>query len=325
MREGDNFLLDEISLAEDAVLERLNSVVENSRTVVLAEKPGSSLSSRTVVAHPHFQLFATMNPGGDFGKRELSPALRSRFTEIWVPTLDVIDDFRLVLEKAFPLSSVCGVLGKRKLGYLKWFNRSVGADLSRAPSTLSLSLRDILKWSAFVKVCVEKPCPLDKWEAYLDGAKLMHLDGLGLGTGMSKEQSVSITEEAQQFLFDQVAQEQGHLPEISHEAFSRNSEHVGIRPFWIGKGTETVCGKPDFSFSAPTPWQNTRRILRALQLHKPILLEGPPTGQRLVRINLSEQTDISDLIGSDIPTHNEDSSTSVFHWAENDPGFCLMS
>lgn len=26
-----------------------------------------------------------MNPGGDFGKRELSPALRNRFTEIWVP------------------------------------------------------------------------------------------------------------------------------------------------------------------------------------------------------------------------------------------------
>lgn len=25
-----------------------------------------------------------MNPSGDFGKRELSPALRNRFTEIWV-------------------------------------------------------------------------------------------------------------------------------------------------------------------------------------------------------------------------------------------------
>ncbi len=25
-----------------------------------------------------------MNPSGDYGKRELSPALRNRFTEIWV-------------------------------------------------------------------------------------------------------------------------------------------------------------------------------------------------------------------------------------------------
>jgi midasin len=28
-----------------------------------------------------------MNPGGDFGKKELSPALRNRFTEIWVPSM----------------------------------------------------------------------------------------------------------------------------------------------------------------------------------------------------------------------------------------------
>jgi len=28
-----------------------------------------------------------MNPGGDFGKRELSPALRNRFTEVWVEAI----------------------------------------------------------------------------------------------------------------------------------------------------------------------------------------------------------------------------------------------
>jgi len=29
-------------------------------------------------------MVATMNPGNDFGKKELSPALRNRMTEIWV-------------------------------------------------------------------------------------------------------------------------------------------------------------------------------------------------------------------------------------------------
>jgi len=38
MKNGDMFVIDEISLAEDAVLERLNSVLEPSRTLVLAEK-----------------------------------------------------------------------------------------------------------------------------------------------------------------------------------------------------------------------------------------------------------------------------------------------
>ena len=55
--------------------------------------------------------------------------------------------------------------------------------------------------------------------------------------------------------------------------------------------------------------------MRALQLPQPILLEGSPgvgktslisalakaSGHSLVRINLSEQTDIADLLGCDLP------------------------
>ena len=40
---GDHFLIDEISLADDAVLERLNSVLESSRTLTLAEKVSRGL------------------------------------------------------------------------------------------------------------------------------------------------------------------------------------------------------------------------------------------------------------------------------------------
>ena len=29
---------------------------------------------------------ATMNPGGDYGKKELSPALANRFTVVWCET-----------------------------------------------------------------------------------------------------------------------------------------------------------------------------------------------------------------------------------------------
>ncbi len=38
MREGGCVLLDEISLAEDAVLERLNSVLEPERKLLVAER-----------------------------------------------------------------------------------------------------------------------------------------------------------------------------------------------------------------------------------------------------------------------------------------------
>jgi midasin (ATPase involved in ribosome maturation) len=89
MRQGAMFLVDELSLAEDGVLERLNSALEPSRTITLAERaggPAGSADVETITAAPGWRLLATMNPGGDFGKRELSPALRNRFTEIWVPS-----------------------------------------------------------------------------------------------------------------------------------------------------------------------------------------------------------------------------------------------
>ena len=82
MQEGALLLIDEISLANDSVLERLNSVFEQDRVLMVTEK--SSQQAIKIVAHDKFNIVATMNPSGDFGKKELSPALRNRMTEIWV-------------------------------------------------------------------------------------------------------------------------------------------------------------------------------------------------------------------------------------------------
>lgn len=84
MKEDGFFLLDEISLADDSVLERLNSVLEVEKSLVLAEKGSPEDKDSEVellTAGKKFRILATMNPGGDFGKKELSPALRNRFTE----------------------------------------------------------------------------------------------------------------------------------------------------------------------------------------------------------------------------------------------------
>ncbi|GIZ03541.1 midasin [Caerostris extrusa] len=65
-----------------------------------------------------------------------------------------------------------------------------------------------------------------------------------------------------------------------------------------------------------------------MQLPKPILLEGSPgvgktslievlakiSGHILVRINLSEQTDISDLFGADLPV--EGGEAGEFAWRD---------
>ena len=75
MKTGAMFLIDEISLADDSVLERLNSVLEPERTLLLAEKGVGDVDDghvEEVVAEENFRLIATMNPGGDYGKKEVN-------------------------------------------------------------------------------------------------------------------------------------------------------------------------------------------------------------------------------------------------------------
>ncbi len=90
----------------------------------------------------------------------------------------------------------------------------------------------------------------------------------------------------------------------------------GIGPYTIDRiaAPSNPLAAP-FHLQAPTTLENVFRVLRACQLPKSILLEGSPgvgktslvqaladaTGRRLCRINLSEQTDLIDLFGSDLP------------------------
>ena len=54
-------------------------MLEPGRTLTLAERGGAG--AEVIVAAMGFRLVATMNPGGDYGKKELSPALSNRFTQ----------------------------------------------------------------------------------------------------------------------------------------------------------------------------------------------------------------------------------------------------
>ena len=78
MEQGHLLLIDEINLANDAVLERLNSVLEMPPTLLINE------TNTAIVAHPNFKIIATMNPSTDITKRECTPALRNRMTELFL-------------------------------------------------------------------------------------------------------------------------------------------------------------------------------------------------------------------------------------------------
>ncbi|KAJ3293693.1 AAA ATPase midasin [Borealophlyctis nickersoniae] len=325
MRQGDAFLLDEISLADDSVLERLNSVLEPQQLLVLAEKGGSEVEE--LYGADGFRFLATMNPGGDYGKKELSPALRNRFTEIWAPPVSDRDDSILIIEKKLHSGNAAGPgWASKMLEFLDWF-----AGQLRKPRETIMSLRDVLAWVEFVVIAGGK---LGVAEAFVHGGCMVFVDGIGVnplfGMVTAAEQ---LRRECRLKLrvIAAVATAGDEGDEFESDgastAIASATEIFGVKPFLIQKGPQPAR-QVQFAMQAPTTLRNCMRVLRALQLHKPVLLEGSPgvgktslisslaaaAGYDLVRINLSEQTDLMDLFGSDLPV--EGGSGGEFAWRD---------
>ncbi|GAA5843645.1 hypothetical protein JCM9279_000821 [Rhodotorula babjevae] len=327
MRGGDLILLDEISLADDSVLERLNSVLEPSRTLVLAEKGGLDLDDIRVVGRDGFEILATMNPGGDFGKKELSPALRNRFTEIWVPAVDDATDLLHIIGSRWAREHRARLepLAPKILEFAKWFAGQVGQS-----EGLGIGLRDILGWVDFLNVAARRgsTSSLDMADAFCQGALMTVVDGLGAlptTSGLSKDGLDKLRHSCWRYLESLVPATM--RPEALPLDVSDAEGLFSIGPFGVAKGALPPA-QVDYTLLAPTTRLNAMRLLRALQLAKPVLLEGSPgvgktslvtavsaaTGHALVRINLSDQTDLMDLLGSDLPV--EGGKSGEFAWKD---------
>ncbi|KZM18978.1 ATPase [Ascochyta rabiei] len=317
MRTGQYFLLDEISLADDSVLERLNSVLEPSRTLLLAEKgPVDSL----VVGSEGFQFLATMNPGGDYGKKELSPALRNRFTEIWVPALSDLEDILQIVRSKLSPSIV--QYAEAIVLFSQWFNDKYNTSVAS-----SISIRDTLAWVTFINSTTHN----DPVFGIVHGAAMVFIDTLGANpAGLLAISAASIDDERIACL-----QQLSKLLEqdISPLYFGRidivsTAQSFQLGTFSIPKISSAAAEANNFALEAPTTRANAMRVVRALQLAKPILLEGNPgvgkttlvtalakaIGKPLTRLNLSEQTDLMDLFGSDVPV--EGGAAGTFAWRD---------
>ncbi|KAF8967136.1 hypothetical protein BDZ97DRAFT_1903538 [Flammula alnicola] len=302
MHNGDVFLLDEISLADDSVLERLNSVLEPGRSIVLAERGGTDSKQPAIHASENFKLIATMNPGGDYGKKELSPALRNRFTEIWVPPVDERNDLELIVGSLWRDSSLRRYTSS-VLDFVEWLCVRVG-DRSL------MSLRDILAWIDGI---------LGE-ELFHHAAHMTYLDGLS-----SLPQLAGYSRDALDRLKTDALSKLQELMPLMEPLGST----VPLGSFAIDKGGgKRSPSLQSFNFAAPTTLNNAMRVIRGCQVSKPILLEGSPgvgktslitalanlSGHELCRINLSDQTDLIDLFGSDLPV--EGGSAGEFAWKD---------
>lgn len=315
MENGDMFLADEISLADDSVLERMNSLLEPERQLVLSERGMEENADIVIIAaQKNFHFIGTMNPGGDFGKKELSPALRNRFTEIWCDSASSKEDLLRVLEKSVNKGISLGNqedgssgVGSAIMEFTDWLKSS------EVTNKFPFSIRDLLSWVQFINVTVAKQL-LDPSEAYVHGACMTFLDcfGTALTGHIEPETLILLRKTAINFLLNQIGNEYTETLRDTlsdkHSQFKAecDGKKFGIKPFYIVVGPLMDVSEETerFTFSAPTTGSNTLRLLRGLQLNKAILLEGNPgvgktslvsalaksSGHKVVRINLSDQT-----------------------------------
>jgi len=322
MKTGYVFLADEISLADDSVIERMNSVLEPERQILLAEKIGThGTESEIVKAEKNFQFVATMNPGGDYGKKELSPALKNRFTEIWCPDASGSDDLLMIIRKNLNHKSIGLGQDQQMVDFVDWIKKNNAGSLE------TMSIRDLLAWAKFINKTTDMDVSFQHPCSFVQGASLVWLDGIQLcGQANSKQLNTFHSHSINKLL------ELSHGGEGCPSCTSTNptliedEKQFSVLPFSIQKCSTIEHITSKYSFDATTTKTNAMKVLRALQIQKPILLEGSPgigktslvealaarLGQPLTRINLSDQTDVSDLFGADLPV--EGGSAGQFAW-----------
>ncbi|KAI8815825.1 uncharacterized protein EV422DRAFT_572412 [Fimicolochytrium jonesii] len=326
MREGAHFLLDEISLADDSVLERLNSVLEPSQSLLLSEKG----RAESLSAVEGFRFLATMNPGGDYGKKELSPALRNRFCEVWVPGVTSRDDLDGLVVKKLTIGGVeqerATVLSTWIMDFYDWFSARL-----RKPRDAVVSLRDVLAWVEFItKLATSGVLTLE--QAFLHGGCMVVVDGIGVNPAYGVVSGIEeMRKEVRGWLMHACSaiSRESQVDEFGEGVgVVTDGDRFGVAPFNLQTGP-IPPKEVRFSFMAPTTLRNLSRVLRALQLAKPVLLEGTPgvgktslvttlaqlAGFNLTRINLSEQTDLTDLFGTDLPVEGT-GNAGRFAWRD---------
>ena len=143
---------------------------------------------------------------------------------------------------------------------------------------------------------------MSPWEAFAHGACLVLLDGLGLGMGLVQEAIdhvraaaarviVSLAPPAHRAAVEAVLALTGPAPSAMQLSdHSRNNSRdmdypsglFGLSPFFISRGRIALQPAAAFALGASTTRSNLLRVLRALQLKRPVLLEGSPGVERLL-------------------------------------------
>lgn len=298
LRKGQWLLLDEINLAEPAILERLNSLLDDDRFLVITEK-----NNEVVKAHPNTRIFATMNPSSYSGRKELSEAMLNRFHRTYndpYPPEELVQ----ILEGVSG-----GKIDKKTLMQMVMFHNAVAdmADhrqIGKRDGPYPYTLRDLIKWVGRVNK--------------LDGTRpqkdLITAEGREIYIDRLKTPADSkAVEDTLRINFGSAADSQTpqHIEQLDAETLKIGQATIKKNP----EGGPFVPDEDANLIEIPTTMKTLGKIAKCVEVDEPMLMVGPTaagktsmvrymarlTNNNFRRFNLEHQTDVSEFIGGYIP------------------------
>jgi midasin len=302
LREGHWLLLDEMNLASAETLERVAAVLEEGGSIALTERGEADALAR----HPDFRIFGAMNPPTDFGKKELPPGIRTRFTELYVEPLSSEEDLQLVV-----LGTLQPVLPHPPVREIVAFYVAAMAEADRtlldgANQRPQYSLRTLCRALAYVAGAAGR---YGLARALWDGFHMTFVTQL-----QQRHQAVVEGLLLSHLLPQRGAGKPSKPPPMNAPSQPSDGGHwVEFSGFWVANDPRGTPRDDHKYIVTPTVQARLQYVARMVAARRfPVLLQGPTsagktsmverlaraTGHRLVRINNHEHTDVQEYIGS---------------------------
>ncbi|MCD4785950.1 MAG: AAA family ATPase [Candidatus Eremiobacteraeota bacterium] len=301
MKKGQWLLLDEVNLADPAILERMNSLLDDDRYLVLTEKDNEMVKS-----HDNFRVFATMNPSSYAGRKKLSAAMMNRLHKIWMDGLEPQEMVEIMKLKTD--------LGDKTLLQMAMFHQTI-ADMSehrqigKRDGPYPFTLRDTLKWIKRVNHFREKEKNTKIGKLIWREASHVYKDRF------IKDSDKAIVEDTLRLTFA----EKNKPADDVKPSITENGDTVTIGAVDLDvnpKGGQFVPGKKAKLVNVGSTVTVLEKMAKCTKFDEPVLMVGPTasgktamvkymanlTNNNLRRYNLSMQTDTTEFIGGYKPT-----------------------
>ncbi len=303
LKQGQWILFDEINLAEPAILERLNSLLDDDRFLILTEKGAGDKGPEVVRAHENTRIFATMNPASYAGRKELSAAMMNRFHKSWVEGMKPEEMVEIIQAKSkLPEKTILQMVMFHKQMADMAEHRQIGKKGGPYPFTL----RDVLKWNKRVEQYATEGLNTEQvlWKEAREVYEARFMT----------DDDRKVVEDVLTLTFGKANEPPTRDLDITIED-KGNQIRVGEATLDKGEGGTLVPDDSAKLFNTPSTVQKLTRLAKSAALDEPVLLVGPTAAgktsyvrylahmdnRNLHRFNLSLQTDTSELIGGYVP------------------------